>query len=194
MDPTLLHQLFGWTAYLSAVATIGTAVTIILFFTVGGRFGKINDAVSVAQMLLMLPVAAGLFLVTRPGGAVLALLAMAIGMASMLVAAALQALLVVGRVKYEQTISAVLTAGGAIGLWLALANVLALVAGTMPRGLAALGIAADVGYICGALGFQLGGQGHPLSYIGGALGLLGYSAWAIWLGRLFLLGKLILAG
>ena len=106
----------------------------------------------------------------------------------MLITAVLQALLVFGAVKFEQTIAAVLTAGGAIGLWLVLANGFALSAGTLPIGLGVCGIVAGVGYVLGAIGFRIGRQQHPLSYIGGGLGLVGYSIWAIWLGRLFLAG------
>ena len=64
---------------MSAVATIVTAITAILFFTLGERFGKLNDAASVLQMLLMVPVSAGLFLLIRHGRTGLALLATAVG-------------------------------------------------------------------------------------------------------------------
>jgi hypothetical protein len=184
-----LDLLFGWTLYLSAVATIATAITAILFFTLGERFGKLNDAVSVLQMLLMLPVSAGLFLLIRHGGAELALLATVVGATGMLVAAVLQALLVINVVRYEQTIAAVLTAGGAIGLWLLLANILALTVAALPSGLAISGIAVGVGYILVALGFRIGGQEHPLSYTGAVLVIVGYSVWAIWLGWLFTSGS-----
>jgi hypothetical protein len=188
MDTTQLDLLFGWSAYLSAATTVATMVTAILFFTVGERFGRINDTVSVFQMLLMLPIATGLYLVTRPSGsgAALPLLAAGVGIIAMLITAVLQALLVFGAVKFEQTIAAVLTAGGAIGLWLALANGFAMSAGTLPIGLGVCGVGAGVGYVLGAVGFRLGGQQHPLSYIGAGLGLVGYSIWAVWLGRLFL--------
>jgi hypothetical protein len=184
-----LDLLFGWTLYLSAVATIATAITAILFFTLGERFGKLNDAVSVLQMLLMLPVSAGLFLLIRHGGAELALLATVVGATGMLIAAVLQALLVINVVRYEQTIAAVLTAGGAIGLWLLLANILALTVAALPSGLAISGIAVGVGYILVALGFRIGGQEHPLSYTGAVLVIVGYSVWAIWLGWLFTSGS-----
>ena len=189
-----LDSLFGWTLYLSAVATVATAVTGVLFFTLGERFGKLNDAVSVLQMLLMLPVSAGLFLLIRHGGARLALLATVVGAIGMLVAAVLQALLVLDVVKYEQTIAAVLTAGGAIGLWLLLANILAFGTGVLPGGLAISGIVVGAGYILVALGFRLGGQEHPLSYAGALLVIVGYSIWSIWLGWLFTSGRLVLLG
>ena len=187
-----LDLLFGWTLYLSAVATIATAITAVLFFTLGERFGKLNDAVSVLQMLLMLPVSAGLFLLIRHGGIMLALLATIVGAIGMLVAAVLQALLVFNVVRYEQTIAAVLTAGGAIGLWLLLADILALNVAALPSGLAISGIVVGVGYILVALGFRIGGQEHPLSYTGAMLVTVGYSIWSIWLGWLFTSGRLTL--
>jgi hypothetical protein len=192
MDLTQFNSLFGWAAYLSAVATIATAVTAILFFTLGERFGKINDAVSVLQMLFMLPVSAGLFLLIRHNGAGLALLTTVVGVSGMLVAAVLQALLVFDIVKYEQTITAVLAAGGAVGLWLMVANVLALSAEALPDGLAISGVVVGVGYILAALGFRIGGHEHPLAYIGAALVIAGYSIWSIWLGWLFTSGRLAL--
>jgi hypothetical protein len=193
MDFAQLDLLFGWILYLSAVATIATAVTGILFFTLGERFGRLNDAVSVLQMLLMLPVSAGLFLLIRHEGTGLALLATAVGAIGMLVAAVLQALLVLDVVRYEQTIAAVLAAGGAIGLWLLLANILALSVGALPGGLAISGIAVGAGYILMALGFRTGGQEHPLSYAGAMLVIVGYSIWSIWLGWLFTSGRLALS-
>ena len=185
MDLAQLNPFFGWAAYLSAAATMATAITGVLFFTQGERFGKINDAASVVQMLFTLPVAVGLYPLIRQDGDGLALLATGIGVSGMLVAAVLQALLVISVVKYEQTVAAVLGAGGAIGAWLVLANVLALAAQTLPGSLAIAGIATGVGYVLLAIGFRIGGQEHPLSYAGALLALVGYSIWSIWLGTLF---------
>lgn len=123
-------------------------------------------------------------------GAGLALLATAVGIIGMLVAAMLQALLVLNIVRYEQTIAAVLTAGGAVGLWLLLANILALIITAFPGGLAISGVAVGAGYILVALGFRIGGQEHPLSYAGAILVTAGYSLWSIWLGWLFTSGRL----
>ena len=162
MDATQLGLIVGWAAYLSAAATMGTAITGILFFVVGERLGRINDAVSVLQMLLMVPVAVGHYVVTYRVGLGLALVAIITGVLGMLVAAFLQALLVARAVQYEQTIGAVLAAGGATGLWLVLANAVALGGAVLPGGLTICGIATGVGYILLAVGFRIGGQEHPL--------------------------------
>jgi hypothetical protein len=193
MDPSQLNLLFGWAAILSAVATLLTLITGILFLSAGGLFGPINDAASVSQMLVMLPVAAALYLLTRHDVSALALLAAAIGVAGMLIAAVLQALLVFRVVEYEQTAAVTLSAGGAVGLWLILANLLALAAGALPGGLVLTGVVAGAGYVLLVIGFRLGGQGHPLFYAGSGLAVIGYTVWGTWLGFLFLSGGLAVA-
>ena len=102
MKPTPVELLF---AYLSALATVATAVTAVLFFTRGERFGRINDASSVFQMVLMLPLAGAMFLLTRARGPTLSVIATGIGVAGLLVAATLQALLVFRSVGFEDTIA-----------------------------------------------------------------------------------------
>jgi hypothetical protein len=188
VEATQLDLVFGWAALLSAVATLGTAVTGVLFFAVNQAFGKLNDTFSVFQVVFMLPVAVAVYLLTRPDYAWLALLALAVGCIGMIVVAVLQTLLVAGRVGFEQTIAQVLAAGAAIGLWLIAANALALVAGALSWGLVAFGIAAGAGYLLTAVGFYRGRQEHPLFYAGSLLMVVGYSVWAIWLGRLLLTG------
>lgn len=191
MDSEHFGTFLAIAAYLSALATVLTAVTGILFFTISERYGKLNDAVSVFQMVAMLPVVVALFMLTPENGRGLALLAAGVGGVGMLVAAILQAMLVVGTVSFEQTFDAVLTAGGAIGLWLMVSNALLIEPEALPIGLAILGIAAGAGYVLTMLAFRIGGQEHPLSYIGAALALLGYSAWAVWLARLSQLEGLV---
>jgi len=189
MDITQLSFLCGWAALLSAIATVATLITAALFFAVGERFGKINDAVSVIQMLLMLPVALALFLLRPADATGLALLAAAVGSIGMIAAGVLQALLVFGLVEYQQTIAAVLSAGGMIGVWLILTNALALSNEILPMGLVAFGLAAGAGYILAAIGFYKGGQRHPLFYVGSVLLIVGYSVWAAWFGRLLQMGR-----
>ena len=94
-----VNILLAWAAYLSAGATIATLVTGILLFTVGERFGKMNDAASVFQMLFMLPIAVALFALARPYGAASALVTVATGITGLLITALPQALLVLGAVK-----------------------------------------------------------------------------------------------
>ena len=194
MDASQIFALVGWAAILSAVATIATAVSGILFFALGERFGAINDAFSVAQMALTIPVAAALYPMARSSSSGLALSAAALGILGAGVAAVLQALLVVRVVGFEQTIREVLAAGGAVGVWLILTNLLALGAEALPGGLVAFGLFAGAGSIISVAGFYLGGQQHPLFYGGALLGVTGYAVWAAWLGRLMLAGNIVAPG
>jgi hypothetical protein len=99
----------------------------------------------------------------------------AIGIIGMLVAAALQMLLVLGTAKYEQTIGMVLTAGGAIGIWLVVTGYIALANRILPNGLAWLGLIARGGYILLVVGFWLGGQQNSLFTLGSLAATIGYS-------------------
>ena len=188
MISSQLLSLVAWAAYLSAGATILTFITGILFFTVGKPFGTINDAASVFQMLFMVPVAVALYQILRPIATIPSVLAVTFGVTGMSDAAVLQALLVFRVVEYEQTIREVLIGGGLVGIWLALVGALALVGGVLPAGLAWLGIVAGMGYLLLVAGFWLGGEGHPLFLAGSLVAVIGYSVWAIWLGRVFSLG------
>ena len=185
-----MDAFFGWAAYLSGAATIGTAVTAVLFFSRGGRFGRLNDAVSVLQLLLMVPVAVGLLLASRDGSVAPALVVTIIGVAGMLAGAVMQALLVFGVVAYEMTISALLAVGALIGVWLVGADLLALRAGALSAAPAAFGIAAGVGYLLLAVGFRRAAESHPLTYVGTGLSVLAYSVWSVWIGWLFTSGQL----
>jgi hypothetical protein len=179
-----------WLAYASAAATAITFVTGILFFSIGQPFGTIQDAASALQVFFMLPIAVvllGRFWLDAP---VLCVLATIVGIVGMLVAGALQALLVFRAVRFESTIGTVLAAGGAIGAWLAVMNGLALAGGAFPGGLAWSGIAAGGCYILLVIGFWLGGQRHPLFWGGSLAAVAGYAIWALWLGRIILSGAL----
>jgi hypothetical protein len=60
----MTRQLFtyaGWSAYMSATATIITFASAILFFSLGQPFGTINDISSVFQVIFMLPLALVLY-------------------------------------------------------------------------------------------------------------------------------------
>jgi hypothetical protein len=194
MRPVPFSLAFGRAVQWRAVATFATLVTGILLFTVSQRFGKINETASVLQMLFMIPIAVGLFLLARPYGAALALVATAVGIIGMLITAVLQVLLVLGAVEVEQTISAVLAAGGGVGLWLLSVSLLGISAKALSSGPRILGAAVGVGYILSVVRIHLGREQHPLFYSGALLLVLAYSAWAVWLGTRFLSGRVIVPG
>jgi hypothetical protein len=190
MGLTQLGLFLGWSALLSAVASLATLVTGVLFFAKGGPWGRINDSVSVLQMLLMLPLAGAMYLLNHPGPPLVALVAAAVGAVGMLVAATLQMLLVIRVLEFEQVFGRGLAAGAVIGLWLMVTNLLALLAASLPTVLALCGIAAGVAYVMLAVGFRKGGHTDPLVQLGTPLGVLGYTAWAVWLGLLMFGGLL----
>ena len=83
-----------WAMILSAAASLTALMCGVLFFTVSRVFTRINDAVSVIQMLLMGLAAAAVYSLSRASGPVLALATLAIGGVAALTIAVLQALLV----------------------------------------------------------------------------------------------------
>jgi hypothetical protein len=190
MDINQLSLIFGWSAILSAAATIATFVTGILFFSVGKPFGKINDIASIFQVLLMIPLTIMFMRLLPPSPSnKIAIAVGIIGIAGMLISAWGQSLLVFGRIDFD-TSRKFFPAGLAIGVWLTTINALVMPYGVLSKALCWAGIGAGVGYLLTVVGFLRGGQSHWL-FIAGALGLaVCYPTWAIGLGRLLLYGLL----
>jgi hypothetical protein len=187
MTPQLFRYA-GWSAYVSATATILTFVSAISFFSLGQPFGTLNDIASVFQVVFMLPLALVLYRLSRPHGQRLSFLAAALGVGGMLVGGAVQSLLVAGVLTYQQTVQ-FFPAGSAIGGWLILSSYLSLSSHVLPRALAWAGVLAGVGYGLTVAGFLLGGYQNPVFYAGGLLTVISYSTWAFWLGRVLLSGN-----
>jgi hypothetical protein len=187
---TQLFRYAGWSAYTSATATIITFGSVILFFSLGQPFGTINDIASALQVICMMPLALALHRLFRPHGQRLSFLAAALGIGGMVVGGAVQSLLVVGAIPYQQTVP-FFPAGGAIGVWLTLISYLTLTSQLLPRGLAWPGFLAGVGYILTVAGFLLGGYQNPVFYVGGLLTVISYPILAIGLGHVFASGSLI---
>lgn len=191
MDTGLLIFVTSWSAYLSAFATILTFITGILFFTVGGAFGKINDISSVFQVLFMIPLALVLHRLLPLGPRTLGLIAALIGIAGMLLAAYGQSLLVIGKINFEGSMKYFPT-GAAIGIWLIATCSFALGDNLFPGGLAWAGILAGLSYIVIVAAFLIKGQQNMVFYIGGLVLGISYPIWAIWLGRLIGTGALMI--
>jgi len=155
-------------------------------------WGRVNDAISVVWLLSFLPLALLLAQVNQSVmGRAVAVGTAIVGMVAMLVFALLQSLLVMGQVRFEQTLAAVMTLGGVLGLWLLLNGLLALMGKTLPGGLAWLGITFGLSYILGTVGYWLGGYESPILWVGAVVGYVVGPVWAFWLGRLLLKGQLI---
>jgi hypothetical protein len=181
----------GWSAYANGVLVLANMVTLLLMFTVNPFWGPVNDAISVLWLLSFVPLALLLAQVNQPVmGRGAAVGAAVIGIAAMLLFAGLQSLLVVGQVRFEQTLAAVMTLGGVLGLWLLLNGLLALKGKTLPGGLVWLSIGYGFTYVLAALSFWMGGYEQPILWIGAGLGFLIGPVWAFWLGWLLLHGRL----
>ena len=183
------NRFAGWSAYLSVAATIIGFVTLILFFSVGQPFGTINDVSSIVIALSILPCLFVLRKLHRAAAPMVSLGALIIGLVSILTAALLQTLFVLKVIPGDLSGEIVTIAFGIFGISLALFNYLAYSNKSFSPKLAIWGIAAGAGYALVALGFLLGGQDHPLTYVGGLAAIVAYPAWAIWFGRLILSGK-----
>lgn len=193
MSETTLFRLAGWSAYFNAVLFISNMVTLLLFFALGGFWGSLNDGLSVLWALSFLPLAMMFYQLHRSLNPAISLAVNVIGMAAMFSFAILQALLVIGIVRFEQTFSAVLILGGLIGFFV-LANGLFIRTGhTLPSGLSWFMIVYGISTTLTMVGFWLGGQEHPLTTIGFLIGGIAGPIWSIWLGRIVLSGELILA-
>jgi hypothetical protein len=187
MEASFWSPIVGWSAWLSAAATVVTLVTAALFFSRGGRWGPINDAASVVQVALMIPVALALPALLPRSALPLSIAAALVGLAGLILSGVGQGLLVLGRIDYP-TSTRYMPAWIAIGVWLIASGAIALTGGGLPPLLSWIGVAAGAGYVVGMIGFRRGGQNDPLFYVGAAGMAIGYPAWAIWLGAILLGG------
>jgi hypothetical protein len=184
-------SIFGWSAYANGILTVANMVTLALMFGVSMSWGRVNDAISVVWLFSFLPLAVLLAQLNQPVmGRAVAVGTAVVGALGILAFAVLQSLLVVGQVRFEQTLAAVMTLGGILGLWLLLNGLLALMGKTLPGGLAWLSIGFGLCYILGTIGYWLGGYENPILWVGVAVGYLLGPVWAFWLGRLLLNGRL----
>ncbi|MBV6396790.1 MAG: hypothetical protein HFACDABA_02391 [Anaerolineales bacterium] len=180
---TTPYRLAGWSAILSAIATLVGAVTLVIFFSVGDPYGKINDVSSVIIGLTAIVILFTLYQSHRSSAPIVSLIAFAVGAVAMLVGAVLQMLLVITGTNFGDIVTFVFGVYGASLLtfgWLAASS------GILPRALAWTGIAAGLGYVLVTTGFILGGPNGMLTYIGGALSVIAYPVWGFWLGRIWL--------
>lgn len=162
----------AWVAILSAVASVLETIMGILWLMSAFAlfYGGLTDIFSVSCVALMLPLTLALHLLLRSYAPVLSLVATTIGIAGILVYGSLQSLLVIGVLRYEQVSIPNIVASAAVGIWLLLANYIALRNKFFPRGLAWAGMISGLGFVVLVLGFLI------------------YPIWAIWLGR-WLLAK-----
>jgi len=154
----------AWIAYASGViAAVGLAALIVMYvlFAVGATsaalaFGWVNDTLGIVGGVLMLPLAAVLYILLRPRAPILSALASTIGVGAMVAIVVLQSLLVAGALAFEQEVGPVSIAFLALGVWLVTTGYLGKASGVLPGGLRMSVLAAIY---------------------------VGYPIWAFWLGR-----------
>jgi hypothetical protein len=179
----------GWAAILTAVATLLMLITAIVSSIV--NLGPTFNLLVIAFMGLILVVALALHLVLRSQAPVLGPAAAGVG----ILGALLTAIAHVLQLTDTLTDARFNTLGegfgpGAIGIWLLLANYLALRGRVLPTWLAWVGLVAGAGYLMSGAGALIGGpmtvgEGpqNPLSSVGPLGIFIVYPVWAIWLGR-----------
>lgn len=190
MINTKLSRYAGWSAFVSAIATILGLVTLLMFFTLGQPWGTINDTTSVILALSIIPVLLALHRLHRRNTPIVSLATFVIGVLATLVAAVFQILLIIRVFVFEQTAIVVPVAFGIFGASLMVYCYLDRANKSLSRTLAWLGMIAGAGYAVIIVGYILGGQDSPLVSIGGLTAVIFYPIWAIWFGRILLSGKL----
>jgi hypothetical protein len=191
MNEQLLRSM-GWWAYVNGALTVVNMITLALMFAVNPLWGPVNDAISVPWVLSFVPLALLFGRLNRPVmGPRVALGAAVAGISAMVAFAWLQGRLAIGLVRFEETLGAVMTLGGVLGLWLLVNGLLALAGQTLPGGLAWLTVGFGLSFVVAALGYGFGGYQQPLLWVGAGVGYLIGPVWALWLGRLLLDGRWI---
>jgi Domain of unknown function (DUF4386) len=186
MSSSQFLRFAGWSAYVSAIATILGFATLIAFFALGNPYGTLNDVCSILIVLSAVPVVFALYRLHRPSNPMAGLLALVMGFIAILAVTVFQIILILTAKTFGDTVT---TAYGFFGVSLMIYGCLALADKILPRGLAWFGILAGVGYVLVITGFILGGENHPLTSLGGLVAIVAFPTWAIWLGRLLLSGR-----
>lgn len=186
MNEAAFLRFAGWAAYFNATIFVLSLVALIIFFSIGGIWGRINDSLSVIWMISYIPIGVALYLLTRPINAPISLVSTIVGIAAMLVFTVLQILLVIGGVTFEQTFTAVLTMTALVGLFVLIQALLARAGSLFPPGLIWAMVIYGLASMVGAVGFQIGGESHPLAMIGLLLTAIAGLVWVIWFGRYLL--------
>lgn len=182
-----LVRISGRCAYANAGLTVLNIATLLLFYAAGGFWGTLNDGVSVLWILSFVPIAVLFSQLHRPVNPALSLFTAAGGIVAMVIFAILQFLLVVDVVSFEQSVGAILTLGGLVGLFLLINGVLAKAGQTLPARAIWATTLYGLGYVAAAAGFWIGGMWHPLASVGFVIGTFAGVAWGFWLGRFLLL-------
>lgn len=149
--PDRIRRFSGWSAYLSAGLSIIANVFLLVFYAVeapqyiatGGAssqiFGTLNDITGLVSTAFALPLPVALHQLAPTRHQRLSQLALALGIAGMLIIVIAQALLIAQFISFETNLPYVMIGLALLGMWLLLANHLAHVESVLPSRLARLG-------------------------------------------------------
>ena len=175
-------------AYVVAAAAVIGLVFIALFFSIGQPWGTLNDLALLVMSVALAPLMLAFYELGGRTPTRLAQAAQTAGWLAVLTWSVVQVMLVIGVVSFDYKVGATGAfaiesyADIAIGLWIAGANLLA---GPWLNRARWLGIVSGLGFVLLGVGLLLGGQEHPLTWVGG----IGYEivlpVWAYLMARLF---------
>ena len=182
--PYFVHSM-GLALNVSAVASLLTTVSAFCFLPLANPSEPVTDVLSIVLMLSLIVVALALYFLLRSHAPMLSRAATTIGIVAMLVVAVYQTLLVVDVLTYEQVSFMTTFASAAIGIWLILANYIAMQHRIFPKILCWLGIVVGAANLVLVAGFLTAGLESPLFVAGSSIFYFVYPVWAFWLGRAY---------
>lgn len=200
ISSSFLPSLVGWVAIATGVAGLFAIAFIILFYTVGGLFGPLNDICNGLLGILSGILAATLYDQYRPESPLLSLVGLVLALIGSVVVPVGSALVVSGRMGWFRAGFYTAAGFGAIGFWLVGLNAVAQQDNGWPQGLAIAGLvvggimALGLVAIPGIFGSSDSWESSPwyVKYVGLAASSLGwlvlYPLWCIWLGYASLVG------
>jgi hypothetical protein len=192
-------SMVGWVALAAGAVGVAALLFIILFYTVGGVFGPLNDISNGLLGILSGVLAALLYAQIHTGAPLLSLVGLVLALAGAVVVPMGSALVVSGRMGWYRAGFYTMVGFAAIGLWLVGQNLLAqpgegwpqglVIAGLVVGGLMILGLAAIPGFFSNIDSWET--SPWYIKYVGMSASSLGwlalYPLWCIWLGLTFLL-------
>jgi hypothetical protein len=189
----------GWVAMATGVAGLSAILFIVLFYTVGGLFGPLNDICNGLLGIMSGVLAAMLYAQYRAHSPLWSLAGLVLALVGSVVVVVGSALVLSGRTGWFRAGFYTMAGFAAIGLWLVGQNIVAQRSHEWPQGLVIAGIATGAIMALGLVAIPAifssidSWESSPwaIKYLGMAASSLGwlvlYPIWCILLGRTFLL-------
>lgn len=183
-----LMAVAGPAAYAAGILALLGLLTLSIFFAGVPAFGPVSDATSALQMLVLVPVFLFVHRLLWHDAGVPGVLLTGAAVCALMTFSGLQAALVFGWVRFEETLRPVMWLTAFLGVWWALSGGAALSEQQIPSGLAWASVAAGFSFVAIAAGFLYLGETHPITVAGFAVSAVANPLWSFWLGTLILRG------